>query len=614
MAVRDSNRKKSTPFARAVNGTADGLDSAAKAEQALRALSSDSTSLSAEDKAKHLRALGSKKTNSNNREEAGATELHRCIIERLTDTSDIVQTDSALEVLLKERDSPEDRRGFKLEYLLARDPKGRSLLNKLLDPELYSDYELDLTAIKPFLRFLLSVSPDLPSFHPACTYAPLHGAIISSLDSQIKSDIIRFLCCELGESPQCLATASERAIRSLTNSVSVPIENSEHDQEESDYMYEEATNDETGKRVRPLHEAIKLSVLIDIEVLRQLKRLKNHSGKASGLGQTKDIPLLYLRDENDWTCLHLALTAPFTSAKLDWARMLVQIAPELLEMTSKPSDSDPEQLPATPLQHFHRQRKQHFQACGPHTEASELNPEQLRRERSDSFHTTTVHRTLGSAVPLSEQSLDQLEEELKLKCLAIYAQYEDHVARSIIYPPDGMREISLGFDVNEIVSSKSLDTLSRHYKLDRILRLVEIPKIRIDWDESSPLERTPDKWQCVGRTDLVMIFDWLKSTDEGGQNVKKLVEVIVEDFGDDEKKSHSDEVILYCLQDLDVEIWNWAKLDVSSNLIFEACGSHLREVHLYCSGQDAVLRSWADCHGLVQLKNVCRPAHLWWPD
>ncbi|KAK3942694.1 hypothetical protein QBC46DRAFT_352034 [Diplogelasinospora grovesii] len=113
---------------------------------------------------------------------------------------------------------------------------------------------------------------------------------------------------------------------------------------------------------------------------------------------------------------------------------------------------------------------------------------------------------------------------------------------------------------------------------------------------------------CSGGTDLYMIFHWLKNARDGNKKrVKKVIEVMVEDFGNKDSRPHSDEAIFHCLGRLGVEIWNWMRLDISSQLI-EQTSEHVREVHLYRSGLGSVLRGWSDSdvqnYGLSILRSI----------
>ena len=163
------------------------------------------------------------------------------------------------------------------------------------------------------------------------------------------------------------------------------------------------------------------------------------------------------------------------------------------------------------------------------------------------------------------------------------------------------RENYLVFEYEDIVSGEDLERMRKHYKLDTVLRCVIISSIMVKWDDRNIKQKKEvDSWKCVGGTDLYMIFAWLKER----VMVKNIVEVVVEDFEEQGKKSHSDQTIEECLRDLNVEIWNWKRMNIPSDVIYNAAGENVKVVYLYCSGIKAVLQSWSDRNGLARLKNV----------
>jgi hypothetical protein len=106
---------------------------------------------------------------------------------------------------------------------------------------------------------------------------------------------------------------------------------------------------------------------------------------------------------------------------------------------------------------------------------------------------------------------------------------------------------------------------------------------------------TQEKPDRVGLTDSKIVFNWLAKN-----GVKKIIRVIVLDDGD---VAHSDEAIEECLTPFKIEVWDWKKPDICSETIFQAAPG-VRVVHLYCTGNNAVLRSWSGNEGLAKLKKV----------
>jgi hypothetical protein len=96
-----------------------------------------------------------------------------------------------------------------------------------------------------------------------------------------------------------------------------------------------------------------------------------------------------------------------------------------------------------------------------------------------------------------------------------------------------------------------------------------------------------------------VIFDWLWE-----KGVTKIIKVIAEDNVDDDSSiAHSDEVIEEALRRFDVEVWDWRKMDISIDTIATAA-KNVRVVHLYSSGNKAILRGWSDSDGLAVLEKV----------
>lgn len=128
------------------------------------------------------------------------------------------------------------------------------------------------------------------------------------------------------------------------------------------------------------------------------------------------------------------------------------------------------------------------------------------------------------------------------------------------------------------------------------MRVLYIPKIKVEWGDNTEVKKKTKDWGCVGETALFLIFHWIKQT----SHVRKLIEVVVDDF----EEPHSDEAIINCLTGLKVEVWDWRRMDISSDVIMSVAGKHVRVVHLYCSGLNAVLRSWSAATGLPTLELV----------
>ncbi|KAM0226770.1 hypothetical protein ACHAPO_012087 [Fusarium lateritium] len=150
-------------------------------------------------------------------------------------------------------------------------------------------------------------------------------------------------------------------------------------------------------------------------------------------------------------------------------------------------------------------------------------------------------------------------------------------------------EFDLGGLGRDTISREYLEQLSSHLKFESILKYVALPKLVMEGrPRRSKSNRAPNK-SMRGRSDLTEIFQWLR--DNG---VKKIVKVIVLD---DQEPCHADSAIEDALIGFDVEIWDWKRLDLSTEVIRKSTDL-VREVSLYSSGNNSVLMGWASTDGL----------------
>ena len=77
--------------------------------------------------------------------------------------------------------------------------------------------------------------------------------------------------------------------------------------------------------------------------------------------------------------------------------------------------------------------------------------------------------------------------------------------------------------------------------------------------------------------------------------MKKIVQIMVIDDGD---PSHADASIEAALGGFDVEVWDWKRLDLCTEVICRAT-EVVREVSLYSTGNNAVLMGWMSPDGLL---------------
>jgi hypothetical protein len=162
-------------------------------------------------------------------------------------------------------------------------------------------------------------------------------------------------------------------------------------------------------------------------------------------------------------------------------------------------------------------------------------------------------------------------------------------------------------DFNLLATNRRLtpEMISSNYKFlkfEEILQYVALPNLlpNIQAPSQTPSGKgkeakseglqTPKHYQ--------QIFKWLKDS----RNVKEILRIIVED---DLDNPHSDEVIEETIEPFGVEVWDWRKYDISSETIRRAAPG-VKELYLYTTGNNAVLRGWSDQDGLRMLKKVNR--------
>lgn len=65
---------------------------------------------------------------------------------------------------------------------------------------------------------------------------------------------------------------------------------------------------------------------------------------------------------------------------------------------------------------------------------------------------------------------------------------------------------------------------------------------------------------------------------------------------DEDSPCHTDEAICKCLEGFDIEVWDWRKIDISTEVIARSSGE-IQKIYLYSSGNQAVLKGWASAGG-----------------
>jgi hypothetical protein len=367
-----------------------------------------------------LKALGNTKKYPGQSREEAVSKLHRSLATSFNNNE-------AAEECSNEEVCSELKKHPKLHYLFAQGLYQRTILHIILDPNTYSHEEFNFGRLKPLIRFLIWLQPQLPTVKGADSGAtPLFFVLKSGpskpdeavgddsdgesstesnseendlLDNKVKAEILQFLC---NEDPDGLGSTD--AVESLALLATLP------------------TTDSSEAR-HAIHAAIERDFLIPEDIVAKLSKIVVPF-KAEGTDQEADKPCLEIPDRRGRTCLHIALTSPITENKITWAKQLAKLQPSLLKTTYKyksgtESNGKPRFLDMTPLQHLALERK--LNATAGHKDKANVN-------------------SRGAAKIPDE--LNAMEEFLKCQCLEIFdndtcksimytrenGQYEEHLA------------------------------------------------------------------------------------------------------------------------------------------------------------------------------------------
>ncbi|KAK3948552.1 hypothetical protein QBC32DRAFT_327684 [Pseudoneurospora amorphoporcata] len=231
---------------------------------------------------------------------------------------------------------------------------------------------------------------------------------------------------------------------------------------------------------------------------------------------------------------------------------------------------------------------------GPQENGSAITTTSAADQKSGGYKKSTKEQETSRA---DEDISKRVEQFLKLHYLRNRSEQQCSTILSSRKLTPGLEDQLLNFDLfgranmTEDDFGKLIDTLKFH----EFLQYIAIPKMRISESQSPTNERT-DRDEQGGRTDLSLVFDELRSS----KGVKRVLKVVVDDSL---SPPHSDETIENSLKHLGVEIWDWKRFDICSEVIYNAA-PRVREVHLYSTGNNAVLRSWSDHGGLRRLENL----------
>ncbi|CAK7206066.1 hypothetical protein SEUCBS139899_008849 [Sporothrix eucalyptigena] len=501
---------------------------------------------------------------------------------------------------LLEGNDPDSDRPWNLALLLAEGSSGL-ILHVLLDPGqfLEGSSKYSFCRVRAFIALLLEIEPTLLEEFDKSRRTPLHCMIFSSSSEELESissrvpnsskeAIITYMCTKDGFPSRARRLYQQEKEKKVSKRnghrerrmVSPPPYQTDSDPDsmdpETDSMGQPETSPCTifGGACAGPDEDGKLCCLRDcgIALKSALKSLEEVAAMDSGLrfhavhaAITEDIAFpqtvvdalsscFYELDSFGRSCLHLAVSMPFTNTKIQWAKSLARMCPRLLAEAS--AQDDPLDMLDVP--------------------------------------------PLSSAM---DERLVALEDDLKLYCLASFEDSE--LCRGFMYTETNEKEIDFPLK-DMIISKKTLDSLCQHFRPDRHLKSVSVENVQIEWDQTSKPYLDTQEWGCAGNSDLYLVFNWLRQT----QSVRKIFQVSVNDFDDQSSdnvwRRHSDKAIVECLKGFNVETWDWQRPDIPCSAIYEAAGDSVKTLYLYSSGLDAVLESWASPGGLPRLKKLER--------
>ncbi|KJR81033.1 uncharacterized protein SPSK_04846 [Sporothrix schenckii 1099-18] len=564
-----------------------------------------------------------------------AHTLHMGLANRFNSEVCAPDRKKVLKELLEGKD-PETGRPWNTSLLLAEGSQGL-IVHTLLNPSQFLEdpSKYNFCRLRAFISLLLEIEPSILVSFDKSRRTPLHclifsatteedEAVSSTLPNLTKEAIITFMCTKNGfdsQFPRLAKSKSGRGDRATSEwrhvdrrQRAVPIASYQDDSdvESVDEPVEMACS-VFGGSCAGYDENDLLCCICDCGIAMEdaLTSLQELSNMDSGLLQfhavhaaiEEDIafppavvdalsPCFDIVDSFGRTCLHIALSMPFTDTKIQWAKSLARMCPRLLAESCDVYVTDSKKKKATPLQFLAEQR-----FLDPMPRQRPIKAQSYRFGQDNALAILDI----PALTTTMDTKLAALEDDLKLHCLAAFEDSE--ICRSFMYTESNEKEID--FPLKDMVISKTtLDSLCQHFQPDRQLKSVSIENVLIEWDQSSKPYLDAQAWGCAGNSDLYLAFNWLKQA----KSVRKVFQVSVNDFDDQSTgcvwRRHSDKAIVECLKGLDVETWDWKRFDIPCSAIQEAAGDTVRTLYLYSSGLDAVLESWASLSGLPRLPKL----------
>lgn len=392
-----------------------------------------------------------------------ADAVHTALATRFNSEILAPDRDSVLKELLDGKQSAFGE-AWDLSLLLAMGTEG-PILHTLLDPgqfvEKGSSYSF--CRLRAFVSLLLEIAPSLLSHPGKKGRMPLHCLIfpasseeeVAASTKRSKEAIVAYLCSK--EGPATMQTGSRTrpgkdarlAVETLHKRRTMPGRRY-LDSSGTESISQAATNpcavfggicagpDAAGQlcctRDSGLRDAAALSSLkVKTSMENGMAFHAVHAAIAEDIAFPEKVvealnadssnSCYYMLDSLGQTCLHLAVSLPFTSNKIRWAKMLGRMCPELLEKacTFFVGDRTDRTKTVTPLQYLAEQRNFSSSSGQPGIKVPPYRPPP---EGPAGPHIASWEEVMA-------EELVRLEGDLKLKCLSMFEDSE--TCRRIMY-------------------------------------------------------------------------------------------------------------------------------------------------------------------------------------
>ncbi|KAK3399636.1 peptidase S8/S53 domain-containing protein [Sordaria brevicollis] len=269
--------------------------------------------------------------------------------------------------------------------------------------------------------------------------------------------------------------------------------------------------------------------------------------------------------------------------QLEIVKRLIEARPGVLLSKDHKEKDTPFQLRLRGIQEFRRNSQQQHDVSiidgDSHNTTKDTNVDDHDKAERNGEHQEEVKIINDDPVLryIREYVIDRFDRRKAMEAL-----YKVGCERVIEFDLSGLPYTSIDADF--------LHGLGKVLRFEGLLKYVALPRLTVSGDVSN-INPKGGK----GLRNMCAIFKWLKQLDV--QTVLKVTVI------DDEEPSHSDEAIETCMTGLNVRVWNWYKVDICTDVIFNSA-PNVTEVTLYSSGSNAVLLGWSSSAGLVKLKKV----------